>query len=319
MIRILRFIAFLYIGLVLASCTSRSPILSQPGITHIGPTDGGLGNPIWSPSGKSMVATHITNVHSWSSEIFILDLSTNQIRSIEKTDYGNLKALSWSPDGTQIAFSSERGGDWPEGIWLVDVIGTAQKQLLTEGYDATWSPDGNNMAIFSTLLESGNETRVLSILDLKTMNKNVVFSGMGKYTDTQGLAWSPDGTKLMFSFGKQGKDAAIRFSNVDIYVLEISTGKITKITNDGINSDPKWSPNSSLIAYIKHTAGDLDFKIIVSYDDGRCSRQITTSAYSTDWSPDGKQLAFDYAGNIYALDLAAFLGEGFQRPDYLCS
>jgi Tol biopolymer transport system component len=175
------------------------------------------------------------------------------------------------------------------------------------------------MAIFSTLLEGGNETRVLSILDLKTMNKNVVFSGTGKYTDTQGLVWSPDGTKLMFSFGKQGKDAAIRFSNVDIYVLEISTGKITKITNDGINSDPKWSPNSSLITYIKHTAGDLDFKIIVSYDDGRCSQQITTNAYSADWSPDGRQLAFDYAGNIYTLDLTAVLGEDFQRPDYLCS
>lgn len=318
MIRILRFINFLCLSAFLASCTSHSPILSKPGIVQIGPSNRALHNPIWSPDGKRIVATSITNIQSWTSEIYIIDLSTNKIRSIEKTDYGNLEAQSWSPDGSQIAFSSQRGGDWPEAIWLAGAIGEPPKQLLTEGHDAAWSPDGDSMAIFSSSYAGGNETEVLSILELRTKHRKVVFSGTGKYTITYGLAWSPDGTRLIFSFGKQEYDVSPRFPNIDIYILEISTGKTTKITNQGINSNPKWSPDGNLITYTEHTAGDLDFKLMVSYPDGRCSREITKKAYSADWSPDGKHLAFDYAGNIYILDLTIFLGEDFQKPDHLC-
>ncbi len=318
MTRILRFVGCVYLGAFLAACTSRSPILSQPGIRQIGPSDWGLGSPIWSPDGKMVAATHITNVHTWTSEIFIIDLSTNKIRSIEKTDYGNLEAKSWSPDGSRIAFSSQRGGDWPEAIWLADATGARPKQYLTEGYDAALSPDGNSLAVFSASFTAGSETQTLSILDLKTMNKKVVFSGTGKYVSAIDVTWSPDGSKLMFSFGKQDDDATPRIPNDDIYTLEISTQKISKITNDGVNHDPKWSPDGSLITYIRHTAGDLDFKLMVGYEDGRCSRVITTKAYSADWSPDGKQMAFDYAGNIYVLDLATFLGQDFQKANNLC-
>ena len=319
MTRILSILSLFCLSLVFAACTSRSPILSQPGITQIGPSDWGLHNPIWSPDGKMVLATNSTNVHSWTSEIFVVDLSTEKIQSIVKTDYGNLEGLSWSPDGSQIAFSSVRGGDWPEAIWLVDIDGTKAKQYLVEGYNAAWSPDGDSIAILSTSLEDGNETRVISILNLKTKYKKVVSSLTGKYTTATDLAWSTDGKKLVFSFGKQNVDVSPRFPNVDIYVLDISTGETTIITNEGVNFGPKISPDGDLITFIRNTAGDLDFKIMISYKDGRCNQQIITKAYSADWSPDGKQLAFDYAGNLYTLDLVTILGKDFKKPGFLCS
>jgi Tol biopolymer transport system component len=318
MIRILSCISFLCISVFIVSCGPQSPILLVSGITQIGPSNYGLQHPIWSPNGRKIVATNIIAMQSLTSEIYIIDISTNKIRSIEKTDYGNIEARSWSPDGNRIAFSSELAGDWPEAIWLIDSDGMTQKQYLAEGYDAAWSPDGNSMAIFSSSYSNGNETRVLSTLDLKTMNRNVVFSETGKYLTAQGVTWSPDGTRLMFSFGKQENDVDPRFPNVDINILKISTKEITKITNEGVNSDPNWSPDGNLITYITNTAGYLDSNLIISNEDGSCNRKTLKNIYSADWSPDGKQLALEYEGNIYLLDLSKYFGEDFQKANFLC-
>lgn len=318
MFRIIKSLSLVCFSLILASCASRSPFLSQPGIALVGPLDSYLHDPIWSPDGKNLAATHTTNGSTWTSAIYVINLSTNKIRTIEKTDYGNIQARSWSPNGNQIAFSSELGGDWPQAIWIADTNGVAQKRLITGGYDAAWSPDGNSLAVFSGSSENGNETQILSIVDLRTMNNKVVFSGTAKYSTTFGLAWSPDGTKLMFAFGKQWNDSYPKFANVDIYILEISTGELTKITNDGVNSNPRWSPDGKMISYINYTAGIHDVKLMVSYSDGRCNRVITPNAWSADWSPNGKLMAVDDASNLYTLDLISFLGTDIQTTNFIC-
>src|SRR6266516_4421246 len=49
---------------------------------------------------------------------------------------------SWSPDGTQIAFRSERS-DEPE-IWVMNAVGTGQHRLAA-GLSPSWSPDGSKI------------------------------------------------------------------------------------------------------------------------------------------------------------------------------
>jgi Tol biopolymer transport system component len=54
----------------------------------------------------------------------------------------------FSPDGRQIAFTSDRGGG--ENIWLMNVDGTNRRQLTKESFtllnNPTWSPDGRFVA-----------------------------------------------------------------------------------------------------------------------------------------------------------------------------
>jgi len=54
----------------------------------------------------------------------------------------------FSPDGTQIAFTSDRAGG--ENIWVMDVDGENKRQITKESFrlmnNPTWSPDGKFIA-----------------------------------------------------------------------------------------------------------------------------------------------------------------------------
>ncbi|HJV32137.1 MAG TPA: hypothetical protein VJ558_08060, partial [Bacillales bacterium] len=60
------------------------------------------------------------------------------------------KNPTWSPDGNQIAFASNRAGDIDliDSIWVMDNDGTNITQLTNDEDDnqPAWSPDGTQIA-----------------------------------------------------------------------------------------------------------------------------------------------------------------------------
>lgn len=137
------------------------------------------------------------------------------------------------------------------------------------------------------------------------------------------LSFSPNGDKLaLTAIDKSGYS--------DIYIFDLKTKNLTKLTNDIYDDrEVAWSPKGDKIAFISdRTKFGIDGKYnIFLYDVGSDKIEYLIygdfSCFSPSWSPDSKFLAFvsdiDGTQNIWILDLSQkkFLAElnGMIEPN----
>ena len=131
-------------------------------------------------------------------EVYLMDTDgSNAVRLTTNSAYE--QSPYWSPDGTKLAFVSERNGD--REVYVMNADGTGQTNLTnaTSSWDSdpAWSPDGTKIAFASD--RGGN-------FDIYVMNSD----GSGQVllaSDPgfdRGPHWSPDGTKIAFVTYRDG-------------------------------------------------------------------------------------------------------------------
>ena len=135
---------------------------------------------------------------------------------------------------------------------------------------------------------------------------------LGRYLDP---ALSPDGTKVAV----QRWDP--RTNNSDIWTFDVASGKGTPVTNDTAGDRfATWSPDGSQLAYVS-MRGSGNFSSIYrkAWDGTGNEEQLFeyepgAGAWLTDWSADGKFLAF-HDGNEGVLYVVPLSGEqnGLER------
>ncbi len=181
----------------------------------------------------------------------------------------------WSPDGKYFSFVSSRNGLTSSQIWLMDRRGGEAKQLtdLKKGdlTDYAWSPDGKKIAL---VIKSPGDT---------SKNK------------------SPKPIVLdRFQF-KQDVEGYLTKKPVHLYLYDIATKKIDTLTKGNYDeTNPKWSPDGSQIAFISNRTEDPDRNEnsdiwLIDAKSGATMKQLTKWTGrdgSIDWSPDGKQIAY---------------------------
>ena len=181
-----------------------------------------------------------------STEIWVMNADgTDQTRLT--TLQGISRGPLWSPDGTRIAFTSNRdNSDGNPDLWVMSTDGTDQTRLtngaIPEGL--SWSPDGTRIAFTpghpSTFI---GEIWVVNAdgTDLTRLTGNLG-PGVGSQP-----AWSPDGTKIAF--------AGVHDADEEIYVMNADGTDQTTLTTVGA-AGQWWSPDSARIAFISDPYGD---------------------------------------------------------------
>src|SRR5262245_31656302 len=185
--------------LLVGACTGDSnPSPSQASPSSItsassAPSNTGAPSSLSSLSGRIAFDNH--------DDVWVIDADGTHLRRLTHSPWPEFDP-SWSPDGTRIAYRSERH-ETPE-IWVMNADGTT-KRRLAEGLSPAWSPDGSRIAYASPgtiLWPPGHGLRCsgLSIMDADG-------SGQHRLPHTDGgeyPSWSPDGTRIAFNSNLTG-------------------------------------------------------------------------------------------------------------------
>jgi len=144
-----------------------------------------------------------------------------------------------------------------------------------------WSADGQWLAYVSF------ENRVASIVvqQLRTGERRQVSARAGV---NGAPAWSPDGHRLALTLSGTG-------GNLDIYVLDLATQGLTRITDDpAIDTEPVWSADGSSLYFTSDRSGGPQIYRTDVLSHQHVQRVTFGSPYTARprLSPDGRSLAF---------------------------
>jgi Periplasmic component of the Tol biopolymer transport system len=142
-----------------------------------------------------------------------------------------------SPDGSKVAFSSDRSGRAPM-IYVMDANGNNVKRITFAGqFNSTpaWSPDGKKIA-FAGQSEDHFDIFVMNSdgSDMKRLTS--ARKPNGKWAFNEDPTFSPDGRFVMYTSDRTGKN--------QIYISTVDGTEERRVTNDEANYyKPKWSSN----------------------------------------------------------------------------
>jgi Tol biopolymer transport system component len=188
---------------------------------------------------------------------------------------------AWSPDGSGIAYVSDR--DDGEALWIVGVDGKGLRRLTPErvrAFSPAWSPDGERIAFIS----GDDDNWDLFVIRSDGSDAQNLTNTSDRHEG--GPAWSPDGREILFDALKDG--------HWEIYVMKADgTGERQLTRNRAMDARPSWSPDGSEIVF--HSTRDFgsdgdsvvysEVELYVMRADGTSVRRLTDNT-SIDAHPD---------------------------------
>ena len=223
-------------------------------------------------------------------DVYTVDPDSGEIIAVQRSPNSEF-GPTWSPEGERVAFVT--GGAGSRDVNIVSLEGGADTVALSPGGDGDgsnegaplWNPEGDRVAyvsdaagqtdIYVSVLESDNATRITSSEERKLLGD-----------------WSPDGQWLVFSRqGDSDKQGLWLRNPAGVNLLQLT---------DGADSDPAWSPDGDVIAFVRDDFGNRDIYLIRPEDGEDWRGKVVEERWlnspeeehSPSWAPNGDTLAF---------------------------
>lgn len=223
----------------------------------------------------------MTSVRTGNTEIFCFDPYTGSATNLTKSPGSHQRYPSWSPDGTQIAFTSDRDGAY--NLFVMRADGGSVRQLTSirapqAVYFPGWSGDGRRI-VFGL---AGCEPALMCEVD---SGDGEAYRVLGEGRDPN---LSPDGKLLAFTQYVE--------SGYAVFLKEIDSGRVMRLTEreNAIGAvTPTFSPDGKSILYSDATGTGLEL-YCVSVASGETVQLTTLGQFATcaAWSPDMRWISF---------------------------
>ncbi|QXQ05328.1 S9 family peptidase [Sphingosinicellaceae bacterium] len=284
--------------------------------------------PKWSANGDRLAYVRATK--GTAADILIYkpsDQTTTLVARVERSP-GH---LAWSPDGRSIAFiMTEPHPDDVLGAPLVKPPGANWAEPLLVVGNVAYRSDGVGA------LKPGN-AHVFVVATAGTANTTAGAPRQlttGKYDDDGPLAWTPDGTALVFT-SKRGTDWQRDPLRNSLFRVQVADGAMTRLsTVEGPYASPSFSFDGRHLAYTGFTdryRGYENRRLFVADADGGHPRMLAgdldRSLEDPVWSADDRSIYAKYTDRgvtkVARIDVASgkrvevatgLGGDGFDLP-----
>jgi len=210
---------------------------------------------------------------------------------------------SWSPDGSEIAFTSYRDGQ--QSLFSLDTsTGKVRKVIGLDGlnYGANWRPDGSELVL--AMSETGNP-EIYRITPQGKIIKRLTVSPAIEISPS----WAPGGRDLVFTSDRTGTP--------QLYVIDSDGAGRRRLTFEGrYNDSAAWSPGGDKIVYATREGNYT--QIVIMKSTGEDRRVLTDSRWGNSedpsWAPDGRHIVFasDRSG-VYKLYVYDVVEDTFRQ------
>ncbi|MCH7781100.1 MAG: adenylosuccinate synthetase, partial [Acidobacteria bacterium] len=193
-----------------------------------------------SPSGKRAV-------FAARGDIFTVPASDGEIRNLTRTPGIREREPTWSPDGSRIAYLSDRSGEYELYVRAQDGSGD-EERITTDGdtwrFAPEWSPDNTKLAF-------GDTRERLRYADLES--GKVVDVDTGRFAPITTYVWSPDSRWIAYT-----KTDEAQFDS--IWVYSVDDGTRHQLTGDFTNDySPGFDPKGRYLYFLSDRDWNLSF------------------------------------------------------------
>ncbi len=221
-----------------------------------------LDRPVWRPDGRHIAYAGQTN-GNWDIWVVAADGS----RRYRLTHDAQMETNPlWSPDGSVIAFKAAPNKEYNltvEHFVSVKDGFEAPTYRLWDGIKSIqmsdWSPDGRKIAYTAEMVTNASgEDRVsylavvndVSMTGSKTAGRPVTLSG-GATLGDRAPVFSPSGDRVCFWSWDRDYRASL-------WVAKTDGSDLKRLTSDGMDLVPRWSPDGKVILFESGRSGNMD-------------------------------------------------------------
>jgi len=263
----------------------------------------GIVRPVLSPDAKKIAFAAL-------GDIYTMTIGSKP-ENITKDKYLDTDP-AWSPDGNQLVYSSDKGGNLLQ-LYIRDLKTGQDRQLThltTQPMGAVWSDDGKRIAFFD--LDGMWRAAGVSVVDVQTGKVTKIHASLfGPGNPT----WSPDGKRVALAMVSPYSHSFREGTN-QILTIAADAGGEPDLKNDrwfapvpnlSIDSrggcGPVWSPDGDKMAAIYEGVLAV-WPVSHSGEPIGPPRHITTEmAHSPSWAGDSQHILYQSMNKLKIIDI----------------